>query len=71
LSRSISAALGKGKEAWVRLDLFPELAQEDLERLIVRRIEQAPHKPTEFSFIGLLQKRLIQVVLKEAGIGEL
>jgi hypothetical protein len=70
LSRIIAAALGGGKEVWVRLDFFPELEEEELARLITRRIEQAPHKPTDFSFIGLLQKRLIQVVLKEAGIGD-
>lgn len=70
LSRTISAALDGNKQVSLRLDLFPEIEEEELKRLITRRIEQAPYKPTAFSFIGLLQKRLIQVVLKEAGIGD-
>ncbi|MCL5269595.1 MAG: NAD(P)/FAD-dependent oxidoreductase [bacterium] len=54
--------------AWLKIDLFPALAAPDLARLIAARIARNPRKPVEFSFIGLLHKRLIGVLLREAGV---
>ncbi len=50
------------------LDLFPQRPVEDLGALIAKRVETAPHKPVSMSFVGLLHKRLIPVLLEEAGI---
>jgi hypothetical protein len=50
------------------LDLFPEIPEIDLAARIKRRIEAGPEKTVEFSFVGLVHKRLIPVILKEAGI---
>ncbi len=71
LSRIVSEPRRGGAELTLRLDLFPETPQEELEKLITRRIAHAPHKTAEFSFVGLVHKRLIPVFFKEAGIENL
>jgi len=68
LSRVFSENVKTRKELTIHLDLFPDTPYTELEELIVKRIGQNPQKTLEMSFIGLLNKRLIGVVLKEAGL---
>lgn len=71
ISRLVSkATLGK-REVFIRLDLFPDLTVKALADLLKLRISANPEKETGFSFVGLIHKRLIPVILKEVGIGEL
>lgn len=51
----------------VSIDLFPEESMESMEALIRKRIKHAPFKPLEVFLIGLLHKRLIPVLMNEAG----
>ena len=55
----------------IHLDLFPGTECDALEAEIAARAKQAPHKSIEFGFVGLLHKRLIPVLLAEAGIEDL
>ncbi len=71
LSRIISEHTLKGHDTQVRLDLFPSFTQKALTALIEKRIAHDPGKPIDFSFAGFLHKRLIPILLKEAGIHEL
>ena len=50
--------------------LMDEMSMDEVKELIIRRIEYAPSKTVEFSFVGLINKRLISVVLMEAGIDD-
>jgi len=74
LSRAVACAAGGGAAGGggaamvVRIDLFPEMEEAALAALIAQRIARDPAKPLELSFVGLLPKRLIAVLLKEAGI---
>jgi predicted Rossmann fold flavoprotein len=67
LSRIISEYAEYGKNAGIHLDLFPDISAGDLKALIERRIAHNSEKTLEMSFVGLLHKRLIPVVLREAG----
>jgi len=64
----VATATGGGAAMAVRIDLFPEMEEAALAALIARRIARDPAKPLELSFVGLLHKRLIAVLLKEAGL---
>lgn len=68
LSRRAGEQLSEGHNPWIRLDLFPQLTTQGLRELIQLRLAYQPEKPLDFSFVGLINKRLIPVVLKEAGI---
>jgi len=69
LSRPVSEQAGSGKKLSLHLDLFPHLTEELLSGKIERRIAFNPQKPLEMSFVGLLHKRLIPVILQESGLG--
>jgi predicted Rossmann fold flavoprotein len=70
VSRAVLAAAASASRGPVRvaLDLFPDLTREQLEARLVARFEAQGKKPVELGLVGLLNKRLIAVVLAEAGI---
>ena len=71
LSRAANGELVRKRQPWLQVDLFPQLKRDELRELIQLRLAYHPEKTLEFSFIGLINKRLIPVVLKEAGIANL
>jgi predicted Rossmann fold flavoprotein len=68
LSRLANEQISKNSSPWVSLDMFPNLSTDNLLALLETRISYNPKKTLEFSFVGLLNKRLIPVVLKGSGI---
>ncbi|MGE5557247.1 MAG: NAD(P)/FAD-dependent oxidoreductase [Bacillota bacterium] len=68
LSRVASERLSDKESVWLKLDVFPGFTRKDLADILDKKIRLDPDKTVEFSLIGLLNKRLIPVVLKEAGI---
>ncbi|MCX7885001.1 MAG: NAD(P)/FAD-dependent oxidoreductase [Caloramator sp.] len=71
LSRTAVVNLNKDKKPFIIVDMFPQFDLDELGKIIEKRITQSPHKTIEFSFVGLLNKRIIPVVLKESGIGNI
>jgi predicted Rossmann fold flavoprotein len=67
LSRAAAEKLHEGKRPWVRVDMFPEFSEKEVYDSIRERLSFRPQKPLDFSFVGLLNKRLIPAILKEAG----
>lgn len=72
VSREISECFREGADAKpgpaeIELDMFPETKEGALIEMLMKRFAAAPEKPLDFALIGLLHKRLIGVVLKEAG----
>lgn len=70
VSRAVLAASASRVPVCVALDLFPELTREQLEERLVTRFAQQGQKPIEMGLVGLLNKRLIPVVLGEAGLSD-
>ncbi|MGV8148789.1 MAG: NAD(P)/FAD-dependent oxidoreductase [Alkaliphilus sp.] len=68
LSRKAGEQLQNNKQPWIELDLFPDLSYSEMRKLIKKRISFQEKKPIDCNFIGLIHKRLIPVILKEAKI---
>ncbi len=67
LSRCVSEYTRTNRDLHFHLDLFPDMLLRELTALIAKRTSYSPHKTLEMSFVGLLHKRLIPVILQEAG----
>ena len=70
ISRRANELLNEGKEAYLKMILIDKQEDEVL-KLIEKRIKSNMNKPADFSFVGLINKRLIPVILSEAGINDI
>ncbi len=70
LSRKANELLHIGKEAILKVTVIDTKTREELREILDRRFLNQPEKTIEFSLVGLINKRLIQVLLKEVGIAE-
>ncbi|WP_066637000.1 NAD(P)/FAD-dependent oxidoreductase [Desulfolucanica intricata] len=68
LSRTAGEYLQKKKKVWLKVTLITGLTAEQLEQVLINRFQNQPQKTLAFSFVGFINKRLIPVLLKEAGI---
>ena len=68
LSRCASVALKQGREPRIALDLFPATMLEELDSALEIRFRRQGGKTLSDGLVGLLNKRLIPVVLTAAGI---
>ena len=71
LSRKAGELLLKNKEPIVKITIIDTMSKEELTKLIKERFKNGPRKTAEYSMIGLINKKLIPVVLREAGIQDL
>ncbi len=71
LSRTAEETLKRNEKVWLKVNLFYNMLREALETKLITRIESQPKKTLDFSFVGFINKRLIPVVLREAGIGDI
>ncbi|MEN6461176.1 MAG: NAD(P)/FAD-dependent oxidoreductase [Syntrophomonas sp.] len=70
ISRKAGELLYEGKEAYLKITIMDMMSKEELRKLISKRFQIAARKPVDFSLVGLINKRLIPVVLMEAGIND-
>jgi predicted Rossmann fold flavoprotein len=68
LSRTAAVALQKNLEPRLVLDLFPGMGLEELDSALEIRFRRQEHKSLADGLVGLLNKRLIPVLLSVAGI---
>ena len=68
ISRKASELLVKNQKPQLKIQVLDGFSKEEVRDIIRKRIMVAPKKPADFSFVGLINKRLIPVVLTEAGI---
>ncbi len=71
ISRKAGELLQEHQEATLRLTIMDMMSQADLEKLMAERFKNSHNKTVEFSLVGLVNKRLIPVLLKDAGIKDL
>ncbi len=71
LSRTAGEHLRRGELVTLRLNLINYMSREELESFIFKRLQQQSHKTLAFSFVGFINKRLVPVLLREAGIGDI
>lgn len=66
LSRTASKALHHGNgNVNIRLDLMPNISHDDLNKLLLKRIDRMPYKSLQDFFEGMLPKTLIVPVIKD------
>jgi len=71
LSRKAGQLLQEGKEPVLKVIILDQMDREALLELLRKRFQIGSKKTVEFSLVGLINKRLIPVVLREAGITDL
>ena len=70
LSRFATKALLQKKKVHIMLDFLPDMSLEDATVLFEKRLHKAEQKKTICEcFVGLFNRKLIEVFVKEAGIG--
>lgn len=68
VSRYAAKTLDQGKKVKARIHFLPDKTQKQVEELLGRRRDQMGHKTAEELLMGVFQKKLIAVLLKESGI---
>lgn len=68
ISRRAAQLLHDKKEVQLKLIIMDKISRENLRKLVLTRFSTNSSKTVEFSLVGLINKRLIPVLLKEAGI---
>lgn len=71
LSRTASKALSQGRECYIQVDMLPELNLEDLKCYLENHWGTFNYRSVYNSFIGILNKKLIPIILKEALITDI
>jgi len=71
ISRKAGELMQKNQEVILKISVIDTMNKEELKKLLNTRLQNGPTKTIEFSLVGLVNKRLIPVLLKEAGIKDL
>ena len=71
LSREAGRLLQEGREPVLKITLLEKFSPEELTALIRERFQRGARKTLEFCLVGLINKRLIRVLLQEAGFTDL
>lgn len=64
LSKKAMEIVTRGEKAYIKLQLVSSLSKEE----VTKRFDHSKHKPIDFSLVGLIHKRYISAILKEANI---
>lgn len=71
ISRKVIEELNKKVKVYVSVDMFPHLSKSDLYDLLNVRFNKIGYKSIEDSLVGFINKKLIPVILMEAGFEDL
>lgn len=68
LSRIASTSLDEGKKVEVRVNMMPDTDSEDLDNFLENHKAMFGHRSMTSAFIGIINKKLIPILLKESKI---
>ncbi|MCM8711563.1 NAD(P)/FAD-dependent oxidoreductase [Clostridium sp. SYSU_GA19001] len=71
LSRIASYSLSKGKEVLIKVEILYTMKEEELENFFEGHFSIFGHRSVHDSFIGIINKKLIPILLKEAQITDI
>lgn len=71
LSREALELINKGEKPYIKVSIIDSMKKDELNEYLRKRFSYMPKKTLEVGLIGLINKRLIPVVLKEAGIDDI
>jgi len=67
LSREVSLKLAEYAYCELSLDLMPKLSKEKLAKFLLERVKQESHKPLTLWLQGVINKKLIHILLEQSG----
>ncbi|MBP1925965.1 putative Rossmann fold flavoprotein [Sedimentibacter acidaminivorans] len=67
ISRMIIEKIKKGEKVYISVDMFPAMSKNELYDVLNDRFSKIGYKSLEDSLVGFINKKLIPVVLNEAG----
>ncbi len=71
ISRKVIEELSNGVKVYVSIDVFPNSSKTDLYDFLYNRFNKIGYKSIEDSLVGFINKKLIPVILIEAGFEDL
>ncbi|AEF93808.1 HI0933 family protein [Desulfotomaculum nigrificans CO-1-SRB] len=71
LSRAAAQWLNQGEQVWLKVIIINHLSKEQLAAYLEQRFSNNPNKSLVFSFVGFINKQLVPVLLKQAGIDDI
>lgn len=71
ISRNASYAISKGKKVIIQIDILPNLSKTEVKDILETHWAIFSHRSILNSFIGLINKKIIPILLKEAGINNI
>lgn len=71
LSRTASYALSKGEQVSIKVEIMYTIKEEELENFFEGHFAVFGHRSVHDAFIGIINKKLIPVLLKEAGVTDI
>ena len=71
LSRVVAEKITVGNSIKIQLDLFPEFTIEEVTKILNSKLALDKNKPIDFWLVGFINKKLIPIVLKAAGISDI
>ncbi|NYB72786.1 NAD(P)/FAD-dependent oxidoreductase [Sedimentibacter hydroxybenzoicus DSM 7310] len=71
ISRKVIEEINKGNNVYISVDMFPDKTKLQLYELLQSRFADIGYKTLEESLVGFINKKLIPVILMEAGFDDL
>jgi predicted Rossmann fold flavoprotein len=71
LSRTASYALSKKNKVYIKVNMMYTMKEEDLKNFLETHFAVFSHRSLHDAFIGVINKKLIPILLKEAGITDI
>jgi len=71
LSRTAAHWLQKKERVWLRVIMINHYSRDELAAYVTKRFQDNPGKTLAFSFVGFINKQLVPVLLKQAGIQDI
>jgi predicted Rossmann fold flavoprotein len=68
LSRTAAEKLKYNQDVWVKVRIINHLSKDELRNYVMKRWQDNPEKNVSFSFVGFINKQLVPVLLKQAGV---
>ncbi|SHE87050.1 NAD(P)/FAD-dependent oxidoreductase [Clostridium fallax] len=71
LSRNASVGLSEGKDVFISIDMMPNKSIDELENFLESHFAMFSHRSISDSLIGIINKKLIVTLLKEANVSNI
>ncbi len=71
LSRHALELYNLNKNPYIKVDMFKDYSRDELFSLLKNRFTNSKAKPIDFALIGMINKKLIPIVLKDAGFNNI